>query len=548
MSTPGDVIRILDDAELPPRVREIPTDGTFDPLADGILMLHQREWIKQIHEHDLNIAEKGRRTGITYATALDDTVTAASSRKAGGDNVYYVGDTKDKGLEFIGYCAKMAKIMACAMAEGWNGIEVFLFEDQQDDGSSKQITSYRIRFASGFQIVALSSNPANIRGLQGIVNIDEAAFHKNVQAVIDACTALLIWAGKIRIISTHNGMKNAFNQLIRDARAEINGYQVFHCTFDDAVSNGLYERVCLIKGWTPTPEGKQRWYDGIIKGYGSNIAAKKEELDAIPREGSGVAIPGVLVEQCMKEVRPVLRLALESDFVPKGMAYRDSWIADWIRVNVNPVLEIPDKKLQHSFGSDYARHGDLAVFGPMAMLQDLRRLVPFILEMKNVPTRHQQQILWHIIDHLPKFRNGAMDATGNGYTLAEYTADKYGRPRILEVMLNDAWYRENMTPFQQAFEDGMFDLPRDADILNDVRTLELIDGIIKLPSLRVQDTKDAEFKRHGDGAIMLALGHYATRQDGITEYAYHPVRPQDYQNLPRNIRTTHGIGRHHGAL
>lgn len=546
MSTPGDVIRILDDAELPPQVREIPTEG-FDPLADGVLMLHQRQWIKQIHECDLNIAEKGRRTGITYATALDDSITASSSRKAGGDNVYYVGDTKEKGLEFIGYCATMSKIMACAMAEGWNGIEVFLFEDQQEDGSSKQITSYRIRFASGFQIVALSSNPANIRGLQGIVNIDEAAFHKNVQAVIDACLALLIWGGKIRIISTHNGMKNAFNQLIRDARAGLNAFKVFHCTFDNAVANGLYERVCMVKGWEPTPEGKQKWYDGIIKGYGSNIAAKKEELDAIPREGSGVAIPGVLIEQCMKEVRPILRLVLENDFVPRDIIYRDSWVADWIRINVNPALETLDKTREHSFGSDYARYGDFAVFGPITVEQDLRRRVPFILEMKNVPTRHQKQILWHIIDHLPRFRNGAMDATGNGYGLAESTADKYGRPRILEIKLNDAWYRENMTAFQQAFEDGVFDLPRDADILNDLRALELIDGIIKLPGLRVQDTKDAEFKRHGDGAIMLALGHFATQQDGITDYAYHAVTKKDHADLPRQISTTHGVGRQQGA-
>ena len=511
MSKPGDVIRVLDDAELPASVREIP-DG-IDPLADGVLMLHQRQWIKQIHESDLNIAEKGRRTGITYATALDDSITASSSRKAGGDNVYYVGDTKEKGLEFIGYCAKMAKIMACAMAEGWNGIEVFLFEDQQDDGSSKQITSYRIRFASGFQIVALSSNPANIRGLQGIVNIDEAAFHKNVQAVIDACLALLIWGGKIRIISTHNGMKNAFNQLIRDALSGRNAFKVFHCTFDDAVANGLYERVCLVKGWEPTPEGKQDWYDKIIKGYGSNIAAKKEELDAIPREGSGVAIPGVLIEQCMKEERPILRLALENSFVSLGMAYRDGWIADWILTQVNPVLTILDATLQHSFGSDYARHGDFAVFGPMTVGQNLKRRVPFYLEMKNVPTRHQKQILWHIIDRLPKFRNGAMDATGNGYGLAEETADKYGRPRILEVILNDPWYRVNMPSFQEAFTDGSIDLPKDLDVLNDLRTLEMIDGIIKLPNLRTQDTKDAEFKRHGDAAIATALGYFATRQD-----------------------------------
>jgi len=516
MSQPSDVIGViaLNSPELPAAVRELPNNA--DLLAEGVLMLHQRQWIKQIHEFDLNIAEKGRRTGITYATALDDTITASSNRKAGGDNIYYVGDTKDKGLEFIGYCASMAKIMACAMAPGWNGIEVFLFEDQMEDGNSRQITSYRIRFASGFQIVALSSNPANIRGLQGIVDIDEAAFHSNVQAVIDACLALLIWGGKVRIISTHNGFKNPFNQLIRDAWAGLNAFKVFHCTFDDAVNNGLYERVCMIRGWEPSEKGKKEWYDKIRKGYGSNLAAMKEELDAIPREGSGVAIPGVLIEMSMKEVRPILRLTLGKDFVPKGLAYRDSYIAEWIRIKLNPCIDLLMRGREYSFGSDYARFGDFAVTAPLFLEQDLTRNCPFMIEMKDVPTRHQRQILWHVIDHLPRFRNGAMDATGNGYGLAEATADKYGRPRILEVMLNDAWYRANMGAFQQSFEDNKWNLPRDADVLNDLRTFELIDGIIKLPGLRTQDTKDIEFKRHGDAGMALVLGDFAIRQQTVT--------------------------------
>ncbi len=186
----------------------------------------------------------------------------------------------------------MAKVMSAAMAEGWNGIEVFLFEDQDKEGNTRQITSYRIRFASGFHIVALSSNPANIRGLQGIVNIDEAAFHKDVGAVIEACLALVIWGGKIRIISTHNGAKNPFNQLILDSRAGLYAFKVFHVTFDDAVANGLYERVCMIKGWNPTLQGKREWYEKVRKGYGTRRAAMLEELDAVPREGSGVAIRG----------------------------------------------------------------------------------------------------------------------------------------------------------------------------------------------------------------------------------------------------------------
>ena len=52
-----------------------------DPLADGILMAHQRAWLED--QSDLKLAEKGRRTGITYAEALDDTLIAASARSAG---------------------------------------------------------------------------------------------------------------------------------------------------------------------------------------------------------------------------------------------------------------------------------------------------------------------------------------------------------------------------------------------------------------------------------------------------------------------------------
>ncbi|OOZ41649.1 hypothetical protein BOW53_02935 [Solemya pervernicosa gill symbiont] len=547
-ATPSDVIRTVSQEELPPSVREIPAG--HNPMADGLLMLHQVDWIKLCHAHDLAIAEKGRRTGITFASALDGAITAASIKSAGGDNVYYVGDTKEKGLEFIGYCAHMAKVMASAMGKGWNGIEVFLFEDQQPDGSSKQITAYRIRYATGFQIVALSSNPANIRGLQGIVVIDEAAFHQNVQAVIDAATALIIWGGKIRIISTHNGAGNPFNQLIKDSRAGLNDFRVYFVSFDNAVANGLYERVCFMKGWEYSRENEQAWYDKVRNSY-TNKAAMLEELDAVPREGSGVAIPGILVENAMPEERPILRLTLDNDFVAQGEAYKRSWCEEWINDRLTDLLTALNPKQQHHYGSDYARHADFAVVAPIVTRQNLDRSVPFTIEMHNVPTRQQEQILWHMIDHLPRFGGGFMDATGSGATLAEYTADKYGRPLINEVMLNDKWYRENMGKVQNAFEDGVIEIPRDADIKNDLRQLQLINGIIKLPGLRTSDTKNAAFKRHGDSAIAIAMAYLASLSD-VESYAYHsatnPRRSNKADDLQRTVRTTAGFGRRRGGV
>ncbi len=524
MSTPGDVIRHVSFDELPARVRAIPHD--LNPLADGILMSHQVDWLKLCAENDLTIAEKGRRTGVTYATALDSTITAASQLSAGGDDVYYVGDTKEKGLEFIGYCAHMAKVMASAMADGWNGIEVFLFEDQQDDGSSKHITAYRLRFASGFQIVALSSNPANIRGLQGVVVIDEAAFHAQVKAVIESATALIIWGGKIRIISTHNGADNPFNELIQESRKGQYDFKIFNVFFDDAVENGLFERVCMIRGWTPTEEKKRAWYNKVRGAYGSNRAGMLQELDGVPREGTGVAIPGVLIESCMHETRPILRLSLDDAFALKSTTYKQSWCQAWITEKLLPLLKTLSPNLKHVYGEDFARHGDFSVIAPMSIEQDLSRKVPFLIEMKNVPTRQQEQVLWALIKGLPNWYGGAMDATGNGATLAEYTADKFGHARVEQVMLNNAWYRSNMIPFQQAFEDQQIDLPRDADIKNDIRALQLIDGIIKPPKLRQQDTKNKKFFRHADAAIALALAWYASIQDGCVIEEFETAGPK----------------------
>ncbi len=503
----GNTLRVIEWDELPASVREI-RDG-FDPLADGVLMAHQVAWL-QIHAA-IKVAAKGRRTGITFAEALDDTIKAASRRSAGGDNVYYIGDTKEKGLEFVGYCAKLARVIAQAQGQGVSGIEEFLFEDQDENGRTRHITSYRIRFASGFQITALSSRPANIRGLQGKVVIDEAAFHQDVQGVLDAATALLIWGGEIAIISSQNGRANPFNLLIIDIEDGRYGEDavVFRVTFDDAVGNGLYERVCLMKRWTPTAEGKRKWYAKIRSGYGARKAAMREELDAIPRDGNGVCIPGIWIDQAMVQGRKVLRLALDSDFVSQPMEQREAYVEDWIARYLLPELAKLDPNLRHVFAQDYARHRDFSIAGPMCIEQDMRRSVPFVIEMHNVPTRQQTQIVWTMIRRLPRRSGGAMDATGSGETFAEYTADEFGSS-VHQVKLSRAWYGLWMPKLIQAHEDGVIDYPADADLGADVRAIEEIDGIPLITALRRQDLKDPDLQRHGDFAVFLVLAWFAT--------------------------------------
>lgn len=501
-------VRVVEWDELPPRAREIPFG--FNPIADGVLMAHQIECLSI----DVSILAipKGRRTGITFAWGLNSVLIAGAQKLAGGNNVFYIGDTKEKGLEFIGYVAKFARVIAEQQSEDVSAIEEFLFDDQDENGNTRQITAYRVRFASGFQVTALSSRPANIRGLQGVVIIDEAAFHQDVQGVLDAATALLIWGGRIIVISSQNGKKNPFNQLCLDIEAGLYGDNaaVLTITFDDAVANGLYERVCMMKGEEATIEGKQAWYSMIRNAYGPRKAAMREELDAIPRDGTGICLPGVWIERAMPEERPVARLVLDDDFVRLSEREREAWGWAWIAENLDPLLADLEPGLRHVFGMDFARHRHFSALVPMAITQTLKREVPFVVELNNVPSALQQQILFYFVERLPRQSGGAIDATGPGMVLAEYTADRFGRPRIHEVTLSRSWYGQWMPKYISLFEDSMISMPRDENLAQDHRAIETIEGVPMIASLARKDLKDPELVRHGDSAIAGCLAQFAS--------------------------------------
>ncbi len=524
-------VRIVEWDELPARARDIPAN--FNPAAEGVLMLHQRQAVALTQS--IVAIPKGRRTGITFATMLRKTLVAAASREAGGDNVYYIGDTKEKGLEAIGYCAKFARVIAKAQGQV-SAIEEFLFEDQDPEtGNTRHITAYRIRFASGFQVCALSSRPANIRGLQGHVVIDEAAFHPDVQGVLDAASALLIWGGQITVISSHNGKNNPFAQFCRDIEAGRYGEDavVFTITFDDAVANGLYERVCWMKGEAPTAEGKTKWYAKIRNAYGVRKAAMREELDAIPRDGNGVCLPGVWIEQAMTlSPETVLRLTLDEDFVRKHPDERTAWMADWIKRYLDPALKQLDTTERHVFCQDYARHRDFSVWGALSVGAGMRRRLPLSIEMHKVPYAQQKQITHYAIERLPRRCGGAMDATGSGETLSEETADKFGHTHVHQIKLNRAWYGTWMPKLVQGFADGLIDIPADPNYAQDLRSIEEVDGIAMVVKVRRADIKDPDLFRHGDSAIMLCLGWFASlNMTAAIDFIPVPSAPRGFDNV-----------------
>ncbi len=476
-------------------------------MTPAVLLPYQQTWIAD--ESRVRIAEKSRRVGLSWVAGCESVLDAAA---VDGCDTWYSGYNQEMAVEFIRDCA----FWACAFDAACSTIEESIFVDE---GGDKEILTYAIKFASGYRITALSSRPTNFRGKKGRLVLDEASFHDDLPGLLKAAMAVLMWGGKSRvdIISTHNGTENFFNTLIEEVRAGKRPYSLHRITLDDALEQGLFQRICLVNGQEWTLELERQWRAELFSQYGDDA---EEELNCVPARSGGTYINRDLIERAMRPGK-VYRLTCPDGFLqwlPSAQtAHIDQWCKDTLAA---PLAALP-KGSMHFFGEDFGRTSDRTVITPGYLAQDLKRIYPFAVEMLNVPYESQKQVLFYVVDRLPKFIKGALDATGNGGYLAEVAAQKYGDTRIEKVMLTDKWYSENLPQFKARFEDQTHELVRDADHMVDLSHLKVINGQPKLPKSKTASTGEGP-PRHGDAAIAYALADYASRFP-IAEIKYTPA-------------------------
>jgi len=475
-----------------------------------VLLPYQKAWLGD--KSPVKVVEKSRRIGLTWAQALDDVLKASTSGRDGMD-VLYISFNQDMTREYIDTCAEWAKKLQIVAGK--------VNEDIFRDGDEREIKAFRIDFASGHKILALSNRPSNLRGKQGRVIIDEAAFVEDLPELLKAALALLMWGGQVIIISTHDGAENPFNELIQDVRAGNLPYSLHRITLDDALSAGLYRRICRVTKQHWTPEAEEAWRADLIKTYGDGA---DEELFCIPRQSSGAYLTTGMIEACM-EAAPVLTWTPPAgDFVDWPLPVAERYTKGWIAEQLEPLLSGLPKDRAHFCGVDFGRSGDLSVFWPATEEKDLRLVPPFVLELRNCPHRTQQQILFAVLDALPRFSGVSLDARGNGSALAEAARQQYGPGRVREVMISEGWYRETMPLLKAGIEDKTLILPKDAGILSDFRSLRVMKGVARVPEQR---TKDKTGGRHGDSAVACAMMLDARRELGSSE-------PWEYVGIPAN--------------
>ncbi len=465
--------------------------------APRTLLPYQTRWVQD--PAPLKIIEKSRRIGISWAEAYDAVMHAGVEGDAGG-NVYYQAYAHEMTRTFIDDCAEWAERLQKAAA----AVDETLIE--LDGGDTAQ--AFRLRLASGHQIVAMTSSPRGFRskGRPGDRAIlDEAAFVDDLPAVLKAVLAFRIWGGTVRVISTHNGSASPFAALLRDVREGRTPGSAHKVTFARAVADGLYRRICAVTGQAWSEAAEAEWVRTTRAEYGADA---DEELDCVPSAGGGAWLEWSLLRDAEH--------AEAGD--PAGWAGGRTFV-----------------------GVDIARRQDLWVAAAVELVGDVRWVRELRAE-RNIPFAEQSAIVAELVTRYRPVRV-AVDQTGMGEALVEDWQRAHGRHRVEGVLLTGPRRLDLATALRETLEDHRLRIPPDDDALRrDLHAVRAEAGPTGAPRLVAGRTADG----HADRFWALALA-VAAAASAPAVYALHRVDSRQRPADEWNARLTALNPRHGGA-
>ncbi len=448
----------------------------------SIFMPYQVQALQDMQTYDLVVYEKSRQIGLTWTAAFAAAATAMKSKALGGRDFHYSPPAQDLSAEFIDEVKFFAEIV----------FKLTMSEPEYDTENKLKLT-----FSSGNSVYGHTGAARSLRGSKGSILIDEAAHVDDLEGVMAAASACTMWGGSITVISTHCGAENPFVKLINDIHAGKRGASAVarRVTFSDAIEQGLYRRICIENKEKWTPEKEAAWEASERAKAGPAVS---EEYDCVPQAGRVQYLLRSEVERAMISVGArMARLSLKDDFTALSESERFDRINGWFDADVMPVIAAMPQDRCSYIGQDFGRSHDLSVIAVGHDTDTARLNVPLIVELSNVPYVEQQHILDRIAGAIPRFAAAKLDATGNGAVIGENFVRRWGESRVEAVKLSEKFYLAHMPRLRAKITDGLLHLPRDAEVLEDLLAIELVNGIPKI------GRGSGKRGRHGDAAIAL---------------------------------------------
>ncbi len=298
-----------------------------------------------------------------------------------GRLVTVLSNSKDNGREFVLKCAEVCRELGVAMESAdYSGIA---YEDMSYE------IAITVKGKKG-RIKVLAANPRTARGFSGDLILDEFAFHEDSYKIWEAAEPILSSNPDYlcRVASTLNGTRDMFYRM---------------------VSENLF-KLSLVR--------RSDAYKLGVKIYDANT---REPIT--PEAARAQALDKTAYDQNYECIASSESAALLTHDLINSAVWDDGILCDkdWSEEAMEAMVRSPGPLYG---GLDVARRVDFS-FIPVGELLGGEFHVLAALRMRQMRLPDQQRRLDPILE-IPQFRRLAIDMTGIGLGLFEYTQERHG--------------------------------------------------------------------------------------------------------------------------
>ena len=305
-----------------------------------------------------------------------------------GRLVTVLSNSRENGAEFALKCAEVCRLLGVAMEQAdYSGIE---YKDMHYE------ISITVKGQRG-RIKVLAANPRTARGFSGDLILDEFAFHEDSYAIWEAAEPILSSNPDFlcRIASTLNGTRNMFYRMVSEGF-----FKVSKVRRSDAWKMGVKIYDPNTRQPITPDEARAKALDKAA--YDQNYECKASNETA-----------ALLTHDLINQAEWDTGVLCEQDWSEEALGL--------LQASTGPLYA----------GCDVARRRDFT-FVPVAECLGSEYRVLAALRMADMRLPDQQRRLDQVLV-IPTFRRMAIDMTGLGLGLFEYTQQKHGSIRVMGV-------------------------------------------------------------------------------------------------------------------
>lgn len=453
---------------------------------DAIFLPFQSKWIAD--KSRLKLMEKSRQIGVSWSTAYD---VDESTAKAGARFDEWVSSRDDlQARLFIEDCKLWANIMNMA-AQDLGEIVI----NEKD-----KLTAYVLQFASGRRVHSMSSNPDAQAGKRGGRTLDEFALHPDPRKLWSIAYPGITWGGTMKVISTHRGSHNFFNQLIREVRENNNPKKIslHRVTLQNALDEGfLYKLQKALPDDHEVQALDEAAYFDFIKSGCADEESFQQEYMCQPADDDVAFLEYDLIASCEYGSGEQWEYDIDQMRAARGRLYA---------------------------GLDIGRKKDLTVLWVFELLGDVL-YTRKIIELKNMAKPDQEKVLWPVMELMQRT---CIDYTGLGIGWGDDAQRRFGEYRIELVTFSGRVKEELAYPVRGKMQDKKVRIPYKPEIRADLRAVTKV----TTTAGNIRFTAERSENGHADRFWANALGIHA---------ASTPSAPIEFQSAGHRVAASGGM-------